>query len=392
MAKLFQTFFKINIFFHFTSLFFNITAQDFQISGYVKYLFSSSKLYNLDENLIDHTLHSRVNFKWYINYKFNFSAALRNRIVYGESVNKIPDYSNNFNQDFYTYNLSTFLWKRNNSINFLEIDRLWFDFIYENVQLSIGRQRIAWGTSLVWNITDLFNPLSILDFDYEERPASDAIRIQYYTSDISKLDIAFKSSDKNEKSTLAIQYYYNIFEYDFYFLAGFFKQRPVAGFSWAGDIYGAGFRGEILLSSPPDKVKYVNLFHNEKKLQLSSVFSFDYTFINSLYIHIEFLYNNIGKKANIQLYSRDALELGMQSASRLNLFYQIGYNITPLLRGDILSLHNPFDNSSAILLSLNYSVIENLDVSMLFLYLTGKVLSEFSPNSKMFFLRTKYSF
>ena len=35
--------------------------------------------------------------------------------------------------------------------------------------------------NLVWNPNDLFNAFSFVDFDYEERPGSDALRIQKYT-------------------------------------------------------------------------------------------------------------------------------------------------------------------------------------------------------------------
>ncbi len=371
-----------------------IYNQELQFGGYTKYLFSSYKFQNLNENLIDHTLHSRVNLKLFLNESISFSAGVRNRIIYGESIDKIPDFSKQISENDYLLKLNTFIWNKTKSINFIEVDRAYLDFSYEKVNLSLGRQRIAWGTSLVWNITDLFNPLSILDFDYEERPASDAVRLQVFPSITSRIDFSLKFGKTRKDFTSAIQFYFNKWEYDFYFLVGYHRLRPVIGTSWSGDISDAGFRGEILLSTPPGKtdLQSQNSFLKEKRIQLSAVLSLDYTFSNSLYIHSEAMFNNIGKKDSISLFTMDAFEIGMLSAARFNLFYQIGYNLSPLTRFDFIILHNPVDNSFVLFPIFNYSVIENLDLSLISLFFEGENFDEFGSSGKMIFIRLKYSF
>ncbi len=114
------------------------------------------------------------------------------------------------------------------------------------------RQRVAWGTAWVWNPTDIFNPLDVLDFDYEERPATDAIRLQYYTGAVTKLDIAYKPAKDPENQILAGLWSINNWNYDFNFIAGMRFKRWLAGFSWTGDILNAGFRGELLVSQAPN--------------------------------------------------------------------------------------------------------------------------------------------
>lgn len=373
----------------------NLKAQEnIELGGYTKYLFSSTKIEGIEKNLVDHTFHSRLNFKWYPVDFFTLSLGIRNRIIIGDSPEKIPDYEKTFSTDDKILNLSTFIWEKKNSINHLEIDRLWTDFNIGKVQLSLGKQRIAWGTSLVWNITDVFNPLSILDFDYEERPAVDAIRVQYYSSELSKIDFAFQPEKKIRNSKLAIQYSTNLSEYDFYFLIGRYTTRFIFGTAWAGDILDAGFRGELLLMNSPSKgnLSPSNFFYNEKRVQLSFVLSLDYTLENSLYLHSEMLYNNIGKEKNAGLFRNDALELGLLSPSKLNLFYQVGYNLSPLSRIDVISLHNIYDNSFVVLSTLSYNLMENLDLSLIGIYFNGEIGDEYSPSGKMIFLRIKYSF
>lgn len=395
MEKLNPMNFRTNAFlllvFFCTTLF----SQDFQLGGYTKYLFSSTKIEmnNFDENLIDHTLHSRLNLKYFFNENIVLSGGIRNRIIWGESVNKIPGYSESFNQENYLINAGKFLWNKKNSINYLEADRFSLNFNFDKLQIDLGRQRIAWGTSWVWNITDLFNPLSILDFDYEERPAVDGIRLQYFSSVFTKIDFAHRFA-KDKEQTTAIQFYLNKYEYDFYFLIGYHTTRPMIGFSWSGDIYDAGFRGEILAAAPPSKIKSTvfNLFKDEKRVQLSAVLSLDYSFSNSLYLHSEILFNNIGKKENIQLFTIDSRKIGLLSPSIIELFYQAGYNLSPLTRVDLITLHNPIDKSFAILPTFSYSLMENLDLSIIGLFLRGNKLAEYSPDASMLFGRLKFSF
>ncbi len=395
MEKLSLMFYKTNLFFWISFLIhFNLYTQEIQFGGFSKYLFSSYKFQNISENLTDHTIHSRANIKLFLSESITFSMGVRNQVIYGESIEKIPNYTEQFSKNNYLFKLNSFVWNKKNSINFVEVDRAWLDLSYEKMNLSVGRQRIAWGTSWVWNITDLFNPLSILDFDYEERPASDAIRLQFFKSTTSKIDFATKFGKSKNNFTTAVQFYFNRWEYDFYFLIGYHRTRPVIGTSWCGDIFDAGFRGEILLSSPPEKTKLnlLNSFSNEKRTQISVVLSFDYTFSNSLYTHSEVMFNNIGKEKNIGMYSFDAYEIGMLSASKWSLFYQIGYNISPLTRFDFMILHNPIDNSFVLFPIINHSPLENLDITIVSILFKGDRFDEFNPSGKMFFLRFKYSF
>ncbi|MCG8318265.1 MAG: hypothetical protein MI921_02070 [Cytophagales bacterium] len=60
-------------------------------------------------------------------------------------------------------------------------DGLWRKGCYQ----VIGKHRINWGKSYVWNPNDVFNAYSFFDFDYEERRGTDALLIKYTTSPFS---------------------------------------------------------------------------------------------------------------------------------------------------------------------------------------------------------------
>ena len=365
----------------------------FDYNGYVKYLFSNSKYPNASERYSDHLIHARLNTRWYPSSSLTGALELRFRAYYGETVENTPNFLDMIKTKFDFADLGKVIWNEKSSVGYLEIDRLWFDWVKNDFEATIGRQRIAWGTSWVWNPIDIFNPLSILDFDYEERPAVDALRMQYYTGAVSKVEFTFVPA-KNKKDIIAAGLVsVNKWNYDFNFIGGVKKERWLAGAGWVGDIEGAGFRGELLVS----KGKEVSLpFSNNTFGTDDPIYSFvlsgDYTFPNSFYIHTEVLHNNIGVEDQTLLYQQQALDLGLLTAARWSLYQEFAYDITPLMRGTIFGLFNPDDKSFVIVPSVSYSVVTNLDLLLLGMFFDGNPITEFGDYGSTLFIRLKYSF
>ncbi len=394
---------KIKLFFFFVFLpivILNAQLSSFEYNGYAKYLFSSSKSSSLNDRLNDHLLHSRFNSKWYATDAITVALELRFRAFYGESVEKIPSFKEFIQTPRDYVKLDAFLWESKKYLGYLEVDRLWLDWYTRDLQVTVGRQRVAWGTSWVWNPTDIFNPLDVLDFDYEERPATDAIRLQYYTGAVTKLDIAFKPAKDADNQILAGLWSINKWNYDFNFIAGIRFKRWLTGFSWAGDILNAGFRGEVLVSKAPNKPDtnsiYISLGESSlssfDKPMISASLSGDYTFPNTFYIHTEILYNNNAKTANTFLFLPEAYSLGMLTAAKWSIYQEFAHDITPLLRGTLFGIFNPNDKSFVVIPSISYSVITNLDAFLLGMFFNGNQLSEFGEYGTTIYVRFKYSF
>jgi hypothetical protein len=372
----------------------------FEYNGYAKYLFSSSKYPLIEDRLDDHLIHLRLNTKWYATQSITTALELRFRAFYGQSVEKIPNYKSLIQTPNDFADLDAFLWETDKSLGYLEVDRLWFDYYKNNLQVTLGRQRVAWGTCWVWNPTDLFNPLNVLDFDYEERPATDAIRVQYYTGPVTKLDVAYKPANDPNNQILAGLWSLNRWDYDFNLIAGMRFKRWLAGFSWVGDILEAGFRGEILISQAPDSPDTNFIYEQINQSSLSSsenpiinfALSGDYTFPNTFYIHTEVLYNNVGKTSNTFLFQPEANKLGLLTAARWSIYQEFAYDITPLFRGSLFGLFNPNDKSFVIVPSINYSVITNLDLFLITMFFEGNPLTEYGEYGTSFFARIKFSF
>ena len=141
--------------------------------------------------------------------------------------------------------------------------------------------------NLVWNPNDLFNAFSYIDFDYEERPGSDAILFTWYTSGTSSLDVALKS-DKYGNTTAAARYLFNILDYDIQFIGGKNANDFLLGGGWSGSIGDVSFRGEGSYFTPLAGKERIS------KNAVSATVSADYTFKNSLFIHSAFLFNSSG--------------------------------------------------------------------------------------------------
>jgi hypothetical protein len=373
--------------------------SSFDYNGYTKYLFSSVQYPTFDERFNDHLLHSRLNTRWYPAQSLTAALELRTRFFYGGSVENFPFYSNLVKSKQGLIDLDILIWDEKKTIGYAEIDRLWLDYVKDNWQLTVGRQRIAWGTSWVWNPTDLFNPKEVLDFDYEEMPGADAVRIQYYTGPITKVELAVSPGKDKADLTAAGLISFNQWDYDFNLIAGYKKERWVLGGGWVGDIMDAGFRGEILVSQAP-KQKYNSPYYQLNNIEplssdnsyVSLVISGDYTFPNSFYIHTELLFNSNGTDQYASVYRQEAIQLDMLTPARWSFFHEFAYQFTPLFRAGLFGILNPDDKSFVIVPSATYSLITNLDLYLTGFIFGGPKFSEFGDSGSSIFVRVKFSF
>lgn len=376
-------------------------SSSYEISGYVKYLSSVADYPGIEGTLYDQLVHARINTAWYPTDSLRGEMDIRLRGFYGDSIENIPGFSEEIKTDYDFTNLDDVMWESRKSLGYGQIDRLWLDYTKQDLQITIGRQRIAWGTALVWNVIDLFNPKSVLDFDYEEKPGVDAFRMQYYTGAISKVEFSVKPGKDSEHYTLASLYSINISGYDFYGVVGVRNNRWIVGGAWAGSVLDGGFRGELLVSQSPDRdpsrdhytspLPPDSIFASDKTV-VSFVLSGDYTFSNSFYIHTELLYNSNGKKENAGLFHEEASDAGMLSPARWSIYQEFAYDITPLTRATLFGIYNPDDNSSIIVPMLSRSLSTNLDLLIIGFLPSGDQKSEYGIYGKSINLRLKYSF
>ncbi len=383
-------------------VFLNLKAQDkFEFSGYVKSLQTVIDPVDLQIPLAkqqlytDNLIHNRLNFAYYPSDKITLVLEGRNRLMYGELVKLMNTYSGSgdayarmLSKDAGYLDLSESVFHDHGYIVHSMIDRMYIDFTSGNWQVRAGRQRINWGINLVWNPNDIFNTFNYFDFDYEERPGTDAVKVQYYTGAASSAEMVWQAGESWDEMALAGMYRFNKLGFDWQVLGGYMRHDAVLGTGWSGHIGGAGFRGEA------------TWFQHEANFdttgQMVASVSADYMFSNSLYIHGAVLYNSLGStgKANRQLLFMNVEDLSVKTLtpSRAELFFQMSYPLTPLLSADVATIYNPYDGSWFTGPSVTYSLAQNVDAMLSSQLFFGDKGTEYGDVGQLYYLRLKWSF
>ena len=280
----------------FLLLYLNGSAQlkKFTLNGYIRdlymYYHPENPIPGIDAaSLSSNLIHNRLNFRWYPVQELTFALEARNRMFFGQLIRDFPQYETVVDNDRGVVDLSGTIISGNEWFLHSMIDRAWIDYMKGNWAVRIGRQRINWGLNLVWNPNDIFNTFSYFDFDYEERPGTDAVKIQYYTGFTSSAELVYKIGKNADETAVAGMYRFSKFSYDFQFLGGWVGKDFVFGSGWTGDIKGGGFRGELSWFIPREEGS------GSEEAFVGSV-SGDYTFKNSLYLHGAILFNSQGAK------------------------------------------------------------------------------------------------
>ncbi|ADN75741.1 conserved hypothetical protein [Ferrimonas balearica DSM 9799] len=222
--------------------------QPWQFGGYVKYM-ATATLPDQTDNGFDHLLHQRFNVEYRFSPSLRFNAGMRNRVLAGDSA-ELPGYGDLIGRDDGYFDL-THNWVDNKGlVATTTFDRLYLDWQSGQWQVRGGRFRINWAMATLWNPNDLFNSYSIYDFDYEERPGSDAISLTRVLGFASQADLVYNPADDSELNSAAGRYLFNHQGWDGQLVLGKAGLDNVIGAGFAGDIAGAGVRGEVSHFSP----------------------------------------------------------------------------------------------------------------------------------------------
>jgi hypothetical protein len=333
----------------------------------------------------DNIIHNRLNFKGYISDKISFAVEARNRLFTGDMVRTGKSYSEMIGKD---QGLADMSWNIINEKSFFlntTIDRIWMNFNFGKIEAKIGRQRINWGQTLVWNPNDIFNAYSFFDFDYVERSGSDAIRIQYFPGSSSSFEIAVKSDYKSH-ITAASLFRFNRFGYDFQFLAGCFNSKDiVAGAGWSGAIGSVSFRGEA------SWFQSARHFSDSTGTGIFTI-SAEKSFKDNSMAQIQVMYCN----SPVMMSSFNSLYLENMSTrdlaiSRFSAFGQYSYQVTPLFKIGLSAIWYPDLKGYFAGPTIDYSLSENVDFSLFWQHFDGK-FGIVPKRINLGFLRVKFSF
>lgn len=357
-------------------------------SGYLRYMNSSSVI-NSDSTIKDNLIHNRLRIKLDLNSRFNAVVEMRNRAFFGQATKINPNLGNILNNDLGELDLSFVPYDQKELVIHSIFDRAYIKYSSDKWELRIGRQRINWGVNLAWNPNDLFNAYSLIDFDYQERLGVDALRFQYYTGEMSSIELSAQPGYSLDESIFAGLWKFNLNGSDFQFLFGNYYEDVAIGFGLATNIKNAG----VTIEST-----YFNPKNNSKTSEgLSTSFSVDYSTKSGIYFNSSFLFNSLGstkKSTDDNLFGSFLTDISAKRLmpSKLTYFTQVSGNFTPAINGSMTIFHMKGEEMLLIMPSITYEIKENLDTMLLAQLIYNQIESNFNSMGVGIFLRCAYNF
>jgi hypothetical protein len=358
-----------------------------ELKGYIKYIQNTTFVQKIDSNATTNLIHNRLNFKFNIANKFSARLEIRNRIFYGEQIEQTPNFGDLINQDNGYFDLSH-LWVNEESfVAQSTIDRMLLQYSDEKWEVIIGRQRINWGINNVWNPNDLFNAFNLLEFDYEERPGSDAVRIQHNLKNNASFELAYSPSKNSEEQIAALLYKWNRKKYDFQLLSGIYQTDFVVGGGWAGSIKEAGFKGEMSYFIP-----------KQNSLESSENFCFslmvDQTYKNDWYLSLTMLYNS--NPTNAFMISEGIYNFNVSAKMLFPFEYNFHFTalktISPISSFNFSFIYSPEKNTLILIPSFAWNVATNFDLDFMAQSFFADQADSYKNLGTNIFIRSRWSF
>ncbi len=234
----------------------------------------------------------------------------------------------------------------------------------DTVTLTLGRQRVGWGTARFWSPMDMFNPISPLQIESEERQGVDAAVLALNSPGALRWSTVYAPQDGFRRSTSALRLSRTIHNYDFDVAAARFGQDWTTGFDFAGQLRGAGLRGELTYRwRHPIPGSIPISTHDALRLVIGS----DYAFAKGLYLVGEYFYNQ-GQPdlaQNRPLNFNLLLQFSNEIFTLHRHFISAGasYPLTPLWKLETYLVGDVVGPSVVVLPRLSHNLTANTDLN-----------------------------
>jgi hypothetical protein len=355
--------------------------------GYIKDLQSASFVNNANQVIATNLIHNRLMFTYDFDSSLRFDAEMRNRLYYGSGIGTNILYAQNLGADNGYFNLSKTLVNAQSVLLYSTFDRLNLEWKKGRWDITAGRQRINWGIALAWNPNDIFNAYNFLDFDYEERPGNDALRVQYATGSFSGIEAAYRPGRKADETIAAALYKFNARGYDFQVLGGLYNKTYMAGAGWAGNIKDAGFKGEI------SYFRSRNNFKDTTGTMELSV-SLDQSFNPGWYVSLSALYNSKGQldHFNLATVTNTLLDASNLFPFKYSVYGGLTKTFSPIFNGNFGVLYAPGINAFIFIPTLSYSISNSWNADLIGQSFFADLNGKFQTAGNAVFLRFRWSF
>ncbi|MQY63187.1 MAG: hypothetical protein GH143_02595, partial [Calditrichaeota bacterium] len=258
----------------------------------------------------------------------------------------------------------------------LYLDNVFIKLNFPLFDITAGKQQISLGTGYAWNPVDIFNIKELLDPTYEQAGVT-ALRMELPLADRMGLDLILVPEDSWENSAKMVQGKIGLGSFDLtaniteYNAPNPYWRLPIdtttpppthtirqrIGGSLVGEVLGVGIWGEGLWDLKDHPIEF-----DEYLIGL------DYTFDFRTYLMVEYYHNGGGVADRDSLKFDDFLySLSGQSHSLMQdyAFVVVHHPLTDLISVGLLGFANLNDKSFMVAPSLDWSIFENVNISLL---------------------------
>lgn len=240
--------------------------------------------------------------------------------------------------------------------------------------VTVGRQRVAWGTGFVWTPTDLLNPVSPTAVERDEKGGVDALYVDLSLGALSRLEAVAALGPPGGRGSAAVRATGHLGETDVAVMAGAFRGDRVVGGDFATYVGDAGVRGEAALTRTRDGRTYAR-----------AVLNADYNFPGGYYGFVELHHNGAGTRDRHR-YDTAALVSGtLFNVAREYGAVSLTRALSPLVSGSVYALFNLNDGSGLAGPALTWSVAQNLELFAAAYVFYGAKDSEFGALENVYF-------
>lgn len=260
----------------------------------------------------------------------------------------------------------TFSWRH-------EIDRAQVTIRPDWGTVTIGRQAIGYGRSVMFSAVDVFAPFSPAEVDREWRRGVDAVRVEYQTSSLSSLDVTSVVGRSWDDSALLGRFRGYVGDIDGELIAGKRGRDAMFAATMSAVLGEAAVHGEAALFHTPEKWPDSGLFKDKHwvgKLVLGASYTFDIG--NGLTMFGEYHYSGFGLKDVSDIiqrtrspeYTKRLLRGDSQILGQHALGVQASYPINDVLSGGLLLLESLTDGSGLVSPSLIWTASETATLTV----------------------------
>lgn len=280
-------------------------------------------------------------------------------------------------------------------------------------EVTLGRQRIPWGVGRLWNPVDRFNAIPPLAIEADESPGVDALDARWNFDGFHFLEGVYQPGSNSENGAWGMRFHGSHGEIDYSLLGGRWQQDWAVGMDAAGNLGEAAFRMEAIWTRPTRDVWPIGQAKPgplDPFWQVVLSLDYDVPIGKGLYVLVEHLYNGNalgfgqGEPGTLLPFfqARGPLVAPASSAifggshvissARNQTGLQVGYDLTPILRADVLAIADWDGQSGVFAPILTYSPTGSLELTVGAQLFVGPRLSQYGSTEHLGYVMAQWYF